>query len=79
MKAFWDDVEGTNQQRDNEVFRTPLKLPFDVFPGWYAAYAKWTTMLHDAKYEVEVEMQAGKMLIFQNWRTLHGRAKGRAS
>ena len=74
-----DDAGTIVRIQYNEVFRTPLELPFDVFPKWYAAYAKWTTMLHDAKYEVEVEMQAGKMLIFHNWRTLHGRAGGRAS
>ena len=74
-----DDAGVIKRIQYNEVFRTPLELPFDVFPKWYAAYAKWTTMLHDPKYEVEVEMEAGKMLIFHNWRTLHGRAGGKAS
>ena len=74
-----DDAGNIARIQYNEVFRTPLELPFDVFPKWYAAYTKWVRMLHDTKYEVEVDMQAGKMLIFHNWRTLHGRAGGKAS
>lgn len=74
-----DDAGTIVRVQYNEVFRTPLELPFDVFPKWYAAYTKWVTMLHDQKYEVEVDMHAGKMLIFHNWRTLHGRAGGKAS
>ena len=72
-----DDAGNIVRIQYNEVFRTPLELPFDVFPKWYAAYTKWVRMLHDTKYEVEVDMQAGKMLIFHNWRTLHGRAGGK--
>jgi len=63
----------------NEVFRTALTLPFDVFPAWYAAYAKFTDMLHSPEFEVEAEMKAGSMMIIQNWRSLHGRAAARAS
>ena len=74
-----DDAGAVRRIQYNEVFRTPLELPFDVFPRWYAAYTKWVTMIHDPKYEVEVDMRAGKMLVFHNWRTLHGRAGGRAS
>ena len=49
----------------NEVFRTPLELPFDVFSKWYAAYTKWVRMLHDQSTRWRL-MQAGKMLIFHN-------------
>ena len=36
-------------------------------------------MLHSDEYQRTVEMEAGNILLMNNWRTLHGRAGGRAS
>ena len=36
-------------------------------------------MLHNPKYERTVDMAEGNLLVMNNWRTLHGRAGGRAS
>ena len=36
-------------------------------------------MLHSEEYEVPVEMKEGTLLLMHNWRTLHGRAGGKAS
>jgi len=58
----------------NEVFRTPSSLPFDVFPRWYAAYQKFVDMLHSEEFERTVPMRAGRLILLQNWRVLHGRA-----
>eukprot|EP00443_Scrippsiella_acuminata_P007478 CAMPEP_0115241418 /NCGR_PEP_ID=MMETSP0270-20121206/38418_1 /TAXON_ID=71861 /ORGANISM="Scrippsiella trochoidea, Strain CCMP3099" /LENGTH=498 /DNA_ID=CAMNT_0002656435 /DNA_START=95 /DNA_END=1590 /DNA_ORIENTATION=+ len=58
----------------NEVFRTPSTLPYDVFPRWYEAYQKYVAMLHSPEFERTVEMKAGRLLLLQNWRVLHGRA-----
>lgn len=58
----------------NEVFRMPSQLPFDVFPEWYAALEKFVSLIHNPAFERSVPMQTGEMLIFQNWRVLHGRA-----
>ena len=63
----------------NEVFRMPLSLPFDVFPQWYAAFSKFVGMLHSERFERTVDMREGTILLMNNWRTLHGRAGGRAS
>ena len=63
----------------NEVFRTALSLPYDVFPRYYAAFSKFVEMLHNPKYERTVDMAEGNLLVMNNWRTLHGRAGGRAS
>mmetsp|Transcript_4627 Transcript_4627/g.7567 ORF Transcript_4627/g.7567 Transcript_4627/m.7567 type:complete len:503 (+) Transcript_4627:161-1669(+) len=63
----------------NEVFRTPLTLPFDVFHAWYAAFNKWVQLIHSDEFETVVPMKAGRLLFMHNWRTLHGRAGGRAS
>ena len=63
----------------NEVFRTPLSLPFDVFREWYQAFSTFVGMLHSDEYQRTVEMTEGTILLMNNWRTLHGRAGGRAS
>ena len=65
-----DDAGNIVRIQYNEVFRTPLELPLTCSPSGALAYTKWVRMLHDTKYEVEVD-EAGKMLIFHNWRTLH--------
>lgn len=63
----------------NEVFRTPLTLPFEVFEEWFTAFNKFVRMLHSPEYEIPVPMKAGTFLIMHNWRVLHGRAGGKAS
>ena len=40
----------------NEVFRTALSLPYDVFPRYYAAFSTFVEMLHNPKYERTVDM-----------------------
>lgn len=50
-----------------------------VDPQWYAAFSKFVSMLHSDEYQRTVEMEAGNILLMNNWRTLHGRAGGRAS
>jgi len=63
----------------NEVFRMPSTIPFDVFPRWYAAFAKFVEMLHSPEFEIEIPMEKGRFLLMHNWRVLHGRAGGVAS
>jgi hypothetical protein len=63
----------------NEVFRTPLTLPFDVFEDWFKAFNKFVKMLHSPDYEIPVPMKEGTFLIMHNWRVLHGRTGGKAS
>lgn len=58
----------------NEVFRTPLNLPYEVFRPWYKAFRKFVDMCHSSQFERHIKMQAGQMLVLQNWRVLHGRA-----
>lgn len=43
----------------NEVFRMPSTIPFDVFPRWYAAFAKFVEMLHSPEFEIEIPMEKG--------------------
>merc|ERR1712137_47230 len=63
----------------NEVFRTPSTLPFDKFEAWYQAYSVWVDAIHSPEFEVEVPICEGQLLMLDNWRVLHGRAKGKSS
>jgi trimethyllysine dioxygenase len=40
---------------------------------WYAAARKWTEILQMPEFEIRVQLEPGKPLIFDNWRMLHGR------
>lgn len=74
-----DDNGRLKRIQYNEVFRMPSTLPYDVFPKWYAAFARLVELLHSEEFEMKVPMQRGRFLLMQNWRVLHGRAGGSAS
>jgi len=74
-----DDTGALQRIQYNEVFRTPLTLPFDVFPKWYKAFNRFVELVHSAEYERPVPMHKGKFFLMNNWRVLHGRAGGLAS
>jgi alpha-ketoglutarate-dependent taurine dioxygenase len=74
-----DDVGNLVRLQYNEVFRTPLTLPHDIFPKWYAAFHRFVELIHNDKYEVKVPMKKGRFMLMNNWRILHGRAGGAAS
>ncbi len=52
----------------NEVFRTPVSVPFDKFKAWYAAYIKLGRKLESPEYERELPMETGDFMIVNNWR-----------
>ena len=74
-----DDEGRLRRIQYNEVFRTPLTLPFDVFPRWYAAFDRFVELVHSPEFERAVPMHAGRFFLMNNWRVLHGRAGGLAS
>ena len=47
----------------------------DVIPAYYDAYRHFMAMVRDPAYLVEVELDAGEMVVFDNRRVLHGRAE----
>jgi hypothetical protein len=61
----------------NEVFRTAATVPYDVFQDWYQAYLKWASMCHDEEFECNLALQAGQLVVFHNWRVMHGRGGNR--
>ena len=72
-----DSQGGVKRIQYNEVFRTPLSVPFEHFKAWYAAYRKFGRMLESEAYEREMLMGTGDIMILNNWRVLHGRAGAR--
>ena len=59
----------------NEVFRMPLTMPYDVFPKWYAAFARFVELLHSEEYERKVPMEKGRFLLLHNWRPTRPRGR----
>jgi len=74
-----DDTGALKRIQYNEVFRTPLTLPFDIFPKWYAAFDRFVELVHSPQFERSVPMSRGQFFLMNNWRVLHGRAGGLAS
>jgi alpha-ketoglutarate-dependent taurine dioxygenase len=68
-----DDAGGVIRTQYNEVFRIPSELPYDVFKPWYAAYIKFGLMIHSKEFERRVDVEAGQIVIVNNWRVMHGR------
>jgi [2-(trimethylamino)ethyl]phosphonate dioxygenase len=42
--------------------------------AWYAAYLDFYRRVHDSEHRYERRLEAGDMVIFDNWRMLHGRS-----
>jgi trimethyllysine dioxygenase len=57
-----DDRAATTQWKDRETMNL-----------WYAAARKWTEILQKPEFEIKVQLEPGRPLIFDNWRMLHGR------
>jgi trimethyllysine dioxygenase len=47
----------------------------DVMLEWYRAAKLWDELLSSGDFEVEVKLQPGEPVVFDNWRILHGRKK----
>ncbi|KAK4159363.1 hypothetical protein QBC43DRAFT_327340 [Cladorrhinum sp. PSN259] len=57
----------------------PLELPSDpnvpvTAMEWYHAARKWDAILRRKEMECWIQLVPGKVLIFDNWRVLHGRS-----
>ena len=65
-----DDRGALQRIQYNEVFRTPLTLPYDVFPKWYAAFARFVELVHSDEFERKVPMHKGRLFLMNNWRVL---------
>lgn len=72
---FCTDAAGNLARiQHQETYRTPLTVPFDDVPTYYAAYSKWYEMVHSDEFMTPMRLQQGQAVIFNNWRVMHGRA-----
>jgi alpha-ketoglutarate-dependent taurine dioxygenase len=56
-----------------ETKRGACAIDFESFEGYMAAYQKWMAMVEDPKYVIETDWSEHKVLVYNNWRVLHGR------
>jgi trimethyllysine dioxygenase len=57
----------------NNYDRAPFRLPPSEEVAFYRAYAKFHELLNDRDSWLVVRLDPGDALLFDNWRTLHGR------
>ncbi|KAK4570247.1 hypothetical protein LTR86_002327 [Recurvomyces mirabilis] len=62
------------QVRWNTADRAGIAASWQKVEAWYNAAAKFDAMLNDRKNQYWFQLKPGRMLIFDNWRCLHGRA-----
>lgn len=53
----------------------PLEAGFDVVDRWYAAARELDSIIKSKESECWFQLQPGTVLVFDNWRILHGRAE----
>lgn len=57
----------------NNLDRAPFLLPPDAMRGFYRALARFHALANDPALELAFRLEPGTALLFDNWRTLHGR------
>lgn len=79
--VLWSDAdENLMRVQFHEIYRTPLTLDFDEFPKFWEALRCFYGLVHSPEFQTHLTLQAGQLLLMNNWRTMHGRAglKGKA-
>jgi alpha-ketoglutarate-dependent taurine dioxygenase len=51
----------------------PLDLPAREAPRYYAAYRSFAALLHEPRFQLQLKLADGELVVFDNQRTLHGR------
>lgn len=68
------DAEGRYRQiAYNNLDRAPFLLPADQMRGFYRALSRFHALANDPELELAFRLEPGTVLLFDNWRTLHGR------
>ncbi|MFO1468469.1 MAG: trimethyllysine dioxygenase [Steroidobacteraceae bacterium] len=57
----------------NNYDRAPFRLPTPRMNAFYKALKLWDALVNDPAYEICFRLAPGTALLFDNWRTLHGR------
>ncbi len=61
--------------RWNSSDRSGIQLPIDKLEAWYDAARNFDSLLKKKENEYWEQLVPGRVLIFDNWRVLHGRSK----
>ena len=68
------DADGEPRQvAYNNYDRAPFRLANGRMAEFYRALKLWDRLVNDPAYEVAFKLTPGSVLLFDNWRTLHGR------
>lgn len=59
----------------NNYDRAPFRLPDDEMAAFYEALRTFDTLLNDPQLQWRHLLAPGEMLVFNNWRVLHGRGE----
>ncbi|KAF2764671.1 Trimethyllysine dioxygenase [Teratosphaeria nubilosa] len=62
------------QIRWNTADRAGTTAPWDMMEQWYDAAAAFDALVNSKEYQYWFSLKPGKLLIFDNWRVMHGRA-----
>jgi trimethyllysine dioxygenase len=57
----------------NNYDRAPFRLPTPRMNAFYKALKLFNQLINDPAYEISMRLAPGTALLFDNWRTLHGR------
>jgi trimethyllysine dioxygenase len=57
----------------NNYDRAPFRLPAPRMNAFYRALKLFNELINDPAYEISMRLAPGTALLFDNWRTLHGR------
>ncbi len=72
--VFRTDARGELQQVSfNNYDRAPFLLPAEMEERFYAAYGRFAELANEPSRRALVTLTPGDLLIFDNWRTMHGR------
>ncbi|NET08986.1 MAG: hypothetical protein F6K16_30650, partial [Symploca sp. SIO2B6] len=61
--------------RISNLFAAPLDMPEEVIEPFYAAYRKLMRLYADNRYWLQLQLQPGELVVFDNYRILHGRTE----
>ncbi|KAF1932758.1 Trimethyllysine dioxygenase [Didymella exigua CBS 183.55] len=65
---------GLLRVRWNSADRASIELAVDEVETWYDAARKWDALLKKKENEYWEQLVPGRVLVFDNWRVLHGRS-----
>lgn len=59
--------------RSSYFTTAPYQLPFDRVTAWYRAHDRFVRILRDPRHHYTFRLRPGDVLVYDNWRMLHGR------